>query len=155
MFLAFCLFVQLNLQCVHIKHLQSTDKWCIPIALAGSLPFLYLCPSENCRGCLFRLSGSKLRLNADLSGDKIVMVIIFLTLYMIAYHLYSLKLHIMENLLVIQSFVGCSEENADKIDDKCTDNQIVETCFLFFPLYKRIMFRDVWNYQFLLFMHSL
>lgn len=61
------------------------------------------------------------------------MVIIFLTLYMIAYHLCSLKLHIMENLLVVPSSVGCSEENPDKTDDKCTGNQIVGTCFVSFP----------------------
>lgn len=94
-------------------------------------------------------------LNVNLSGEKVVMVIIFLTLYMIAYHLFSLKLHIMENLLVIQSSVGCSEENEDKTDDKCTDNQIVRNCFLSFPSYKGIIFKTVENYQFLLSMHSL
>lgn len=50
------------------------------------------------------------------------MVIIFLTLYMIAYYLFSLKLCVMENLLVIQIFVGFSKEkNTDKIDNKCID----------------------------------
>lgn len=71
------------------------------------------------------------------------MVIIFLTLYMIAYHLCSLKLHIMENLLVIQSSVGCSEENADKTDDKCIDNQRVGNCFLSFLSYTAVVFRAV------------
>lgn len=79
----------------------------------------------------------------NLSGDKVVMVIIFLTLYMIASHLCSLKLHIMENLLVIQSSVGCSEENADKTDDKCIDNQIVGNCFLSFLSYIAMKFRAV------------
>lgn len=61
----------------------------------------------------------------------------------------------MENLLVIQSSVGCSEENEDKTDDKCTDNQIVRNCFLSFPSCKGIIFKTVENYQFLLSMHSL
>lgn len=70
----------------------------------------------------------------NLSGDKMVMVIIFLTLYMIAYHLCSLKLHTVEKLLVIQSSVGCFEENADKTDDECADNHRAGTCFLSFAL---------------------
>ena len=76
---------------------------------------------------------SRLRLNVNISGDKTVMVLIFLTLYMIAYHLRSLKLHLMENLLVVWSSVGCSEEISDKTDDKCAGNQIVGTCFVSFP----------------------
>lgn len=43
----------------------------------------------------------------NLSGDE--MVIIFLTLHSIAYYLFSLKLCVMENLLVIQTSAGCSE----------------------------------------------
>ena len=39
----------------------------------------------------------------------------------------------MENLLVVQSSVGCSEEISDKTDDKCAGNQIVGTCFVSFP----------------------
>lgn len=79
----------------------------------------------------------------NLSGDKTVMVIIFLTLYMIAYYLCSLKLCIIENLLVLQSAVGCSKENVAKTDDKCTDNRIAGACFLSFPSDKGIMFRAV------------
>ena len=77
----------------------------------------------------------------DLSGDKMVMVIIFLALYMIAYHLCSLKLHTVEKLLVTQSSVGCSEENADKTHDKCADNQIAGTCFLSLSSLEIITFR--------------
>lgn len=69
----------------------------------------------------------------NISGDKTVMVLIFLMLHMIAYHLRSLKLHLMENLLVVQFSVGCSEEISDKTDDKCAGNQIVGTCFVSFP----------------------
>lgn len=134
-----CLSAQLNLQGVGIKCVQSPAGRHIPTGVAGSLPFLHWWPSEN------GLSRSKLRLNVNLSGDKMVMVIIFLTLYVIAYHLCSLKLHIIENLLVTQSSVGCSEDFSDKTDDKCTDNQIAGNCFLSFPSYKGIMLRSVWN----------
>lgn len=155
MFLAHCLSAQLNLQCVGIKNVQSADNWRIPIALEGSVPFLHLWPSEKCRGCLSQAFWEQIEAKCESpwrhnsGGHNFSHIIYDCILFML------FKLHIMENLLIIQSSVGCTEGNADKTDDKCTDNQIVGTCFLTFPLYKRIMFRTVWNYQFSLSMHSL
>lgn len=60
----------------------------------------------------------------------------------------------MENLLVIQTSVGFSKENADKIDNKCIDNQMARTCLLSF-FHKGTVLRDVWNYQFSPSKHSL